>query len=247
MKRESFQGVLLGIVIMCAVFAFITVAWAGLSSTLSISGTAAVAAQSWKVGFGNTSGAVLTEGTTTVTTTGSTATGLPNTLPTLTANTFGLTTGETPSRQTIAEFSAPGEKVVYTWYTVNEGTFAAKVTAQQNFLSALTTAGSNITLSCSVSSGNFDAQDFCDKYIKATLAIDTHVYLSGDIATAAAATATASQIRLEKPTGTPTPTPTSATNVLTIEYLDTIPASALPPVAVTVNLAQPIQITYGQA
>lgn len=242
MKRESFQGVLLGIVIMCAVFAFITVAWAGLSSTLSISGTAAVAAQSWKIGFGTANNEILTSATTSVTTTGSTSTALPGTLPTLTANTFGLTTGETPSRQTVANFSAPGEKVVYTWYTVNEGTFAAKATASQNILVSNTTAGSNIGLTCTseTPSGDYDnddAQNFCDTYIKATLTINTALVHSGDFGPS-------STITLAKPSSG---SQTSATNVLTIEYLNTIPDTALPPVGVTVNLANPIQITYEQA
>ncbi len=244
MKRESFQGVLLGIVIMCAVFAFITVAWAGLNSTLSISGTATVAAQSWKVGFGTANNAILSSGTTEVTTTGSTSTALPGTLPTLTANTFGLTTGETPSRQTIANFSAPGEKVVYTWYTVNQGTFAAKATASQNILASNTAAGSNVGLTCTSSApatySNELAQTFCNTYIKATLTIETALVHSGDFTES-------STITLAKPTGTPTPTPTYHTNVLAIEYLNTIPDTALPPVAVTVDLANPIQIAYTQA
>ena len=241
MKRESFQGVLLGIVIMCAVFAFITVAWAGLSSTLSISGTATVAAQSWKIGFGTANNAILAEATTLAPAASSAA---PGSSPSISKTSFGLTTGSNPTSQAIANFSAPGESVEYTWYTVNQGTFAAKATASQNILASNTAAGSNVGLSCTSADteklSNDNAQAFCNNYIKALLTINGNTYHSGDFTES-------STITLAKPSGTPTPTPTYHTNVLTIEYLDTIPDSALPAAQVNIALANTITITYSQA
>ena len=242
MKRESFQGVLLGIVIMCAVFAFITVAWAGLSSTLSISGTASVAAQSWKVGFGTANNSVLSSAGNvmpTVTPAGATI-GPVSPGIAITSTTFGSTS--TPP--TLATFSTPGQKVEYTWYTVNEGTFAAKATEQHNFLSTVNaTTGSNVEIECTVDDENYSgayddtaAQAFCDSYVKALLTINDNTYVSGDFNSS-------SNITIAKPNGTPT----YATNKLTIEYLNTITDSNLPPAQIKIELAEAIQITYTQA
>ncbi len=240
MKRESFQGVLLGIVIMCAVFAFITVAWAGLSSTLSISGTATVAAQSWKVGFGSTSSAVVGTDPATVSSsvTPSGTTGLAPATVSLTATAFG--SGSTA----LASFTEPGQKVEYTWYTVNEGTFAAKVTAQQNFLETVnTTTGSNVAITCTSADTtaypDASAQTFCATYIKALLTIGGTTHTSSSII------ADGTAPTLAKPSGSPTYTYT--TNVLTLEYLNTIPDTALPKAQVNISLTAPIQITYSQA
>ncbi len=237
MKRESFQGVLLGIVIMCAVFAFITVAWAGLSSQLTIAGTATVSAQSWKIGFGSTATAVVGTDPASVSPaiTPSGATIGPVTNPALTATDFGS------SSTVLANFTEPGQKVEYTWYTVNEGTFAAKATASQNILASNTAAGSNVGLTCTSSApatySNELAQTFCDTYIKATLTVNTALVHSGDFGSS-------STITLAKPSSG---SQTSVPNVLTLEYLNTIPDTALPQAQVNIALTQSIQITYSQA
>lgn len=247
MKRESFQGVLLGIVIMCAVFAFITVAWAALNSTLTISGTATVSAQSWKVGFGKLENSTYSVYASADTLAPAASSAAPTNDPRITSTSFGLSADSTPVRETLANFTTPGESVVYTWYTVNEGTFDAIVTASQGFLvspvspaTKATPAGSNVGLTCTSSDTskltNEAAQTFCDNYIKALLTINGTTYYSDTISAAATAPT------LAKPTSGST---TQNTNVLTIEYLEP-PVASLPAANVTVNLANPIQITYTQ-
>lgn len=126
MRKESFQGILLGIVIMCAVFAFITVAWAALSSTLTVSGTASVNAQSWKVGFGSTNSAVVSsavEATCTASAAGATCPTTPN-LPVITADKFGQS-GEPLTVQSLGTFTDVNGSLTYEWFIVNTGTFDA--------------------------------------------------------------------------------------------------------------------------
>ena len=48
------QNILLLTVVCCATLALISITWAAFSSTLTLSGNASVAAQSWDIDFTNT-------------------------------------------------------------------------------------------------------------------------------------------------------------------------------------------------
>ena len=48
-KENKYQMILLGSVIICAIFTFVTIAWAAFSTTLQISGTATIKSQTWNV------------------------------------------------------------------------------------------------------------------------------------------------------------------------------------------------------
>ena len=230
MKKESFQGILLGIVIMCAVFAFITVAWAAFSSTLTISGTATVKAQSWKVEFSDTSSAVLAASSVTGTVTPSASTDvLPTTAPSLTTSVFGS------SSTNLANFSNPGEEIVYSWYVVNDGTFDAKIKTITGILSTVNaTTGSNVDITCS-SSATFTSDasvtsisDWCAKYVKAELQVNNVVVTtdSSNNLTSAATTVSA------KSGSTLGSVPVS----LTLKYLDVSNNADLPNDDVTITL-----------
>ena len=172
MRKESFQGILLGIVIMCAVFAFITVAWAALSTTLTVNGTASIAAQSWKIGFGTSTDTTVLSSNSTVSCTATTGATCPESAnyPVLTANSFGKTTGESPATQSLGSFNAPGGSLTYTWRIINEGTFDAYV----NTITGVDNSG-NVTLTCT-SDDNGDTSEvlaaFCSK-ITGTFKINT--------------------------------------------------------------------------
>lgn len=143
MRKESFQGILLGIVIMCAVFAFITVAWAALSTTLTVNGTASIAAQNWKIGFGESSSTTVLSSNSTVSCSATTGATCPESAnnPVLTANSFGKTTGD--AIQSLGSFNAPGGTLTYSWRIINEGTFDAYV----NTITGVDNSG-NVNLTC---------------------------------------------------------------------------------------------------
>lgn len=172
MKRESFQGILLGVVIMCAVFAFITIAWAAFSSTLTISGSAKVAQQTWKVQFTNLDGTAISANTAIASPVYGGISEAPATDPLyIKANALDV-------EGNIGTINASGDKITYIWMVKNFGTFDAKV-ATDDVLASTTTAGSNINITCTnsrsgdswTSTGFTSAQDFCDKKIKATLSV----------------------------------------------------------------------------
>lgn len=158
MRKESFQGILLGIVIMCAVFAFITVAWAALSSTLTVNGYATVAAQTWNIGFGTAKNALLDATGTAISTCSTTGGGVcptgegADTLPTITKNTFGQTT--TPEAQNLGSFTTAGT-IKYTWYIVNLGTFDAYITSVPSITLTCTEETTTDTYTTTTAATNF--------------------------------------------------------------------------------------------
>lgn len=144
MKRESFQGILLGIVIMCAVFAFITIAWAAFSTNLTLDGTAKINQQSWKVEY------VQTKDTALAASTGATLTGVKvgnAELPS--SGGFGIDTTHINATGAIGTFNQQGDKITYTWYAQNFGTFDADISVGGGLLaSGSFVNGGNISLTC---------------------------------------------------------------------------------------------------
>ena len=163
MKRESFQGILLGIVIMCAVFAFITIAWAAFSTNLNISGTASVSKQSWQIDFTDQkdtdfAGRLTATSGSDLPLTPSIASGSLFVANTTSGTQFRISSADTV-QGTLGEFKVGGDKVTYTWYAQNFGSFAADVSVFT--VGGLTTsanlAGGNITLVCTkTSSGDMN-------------------------------------------------------------------------------------------
>ncbi len=185
MKKESFQGILLGIVIMCAVFAFITIAWAAFSDTLSIGGTATVKKQSWQIDFTDdkTKDFATAGGGSAINLAGNVASGTLAVADT-SADRLRITDAHHVSGK-IGVFNAGGDKITYTWYAKNFGTFDidASVKTSNSSLIATNTlnyAGGNINLICYTSSGSVsspDQNDWCNGTgsaagnIKATLKV----------------------------------------------------------------------------
>lgn len=165
MRKESFQGILLGIVIMCAVFAFITVAWAAFSSTLTINGSATVQAVTWKVKFSvdgtaepGTGGASLT---------GEVAAGTNAVLPLsgpLTISENGLNVSGA-----VGTFTSNGDKITYDWYLVNYGDFNANVSTLN-----LTSGTSNVALTCTSNSGATNETEWCTNNLSAKLYVEDY-------------------------------------------------------------------------
>jgi hypothetical protein len=183
MRKESFQGILLGIVIMCAVFAFITIAWAGFSSTLTINGSATVEKQSWKVKFVETVDTELSSDAYLTPTTGS---GFLGSVPTSSdTSRFKISSTGLSAGGTIGTFKAGDDEVAYTWYIQNFGTFPATISTATNEIIPVSSSGSvpsggNIDVSCANASGETyswgsgSAQDWCETHIKAMLYLDTY-------------------------------------------------------------------------
>ena len=196
MKRESFQGILLGIVIMCAVFAFITIAWAAFSSTLTIDGSATIKKQSWKIHFTDDVtkdyDAALTafqakpgnSGASVIYLTGNTNSSSAI-LPTVGANpdAFAITANNTVGGD-LGTLNMGGDEVTYTWYAQNFGTFDATASLTTDgglFTSAPSghTAGGNIQATCvdkDNSGNNSTAQAFCDTNLTVTLKVNDTNY-----------------------------------------------------------------------
>ena len=187
MRKESFQGILLGIVIMCAVFAFITIAWAGFSSNLTIGGSAQVLKQTWKVKFAD---AVDSDISSDTYLTGTAASGTLAELPSGSdTDRFKIaSTGLTASGK-VGSFKTSNDEITYTWYIQNFGTFPATISTSDSDVIALSGAGSvasagNIKVTCANASGETyswtgsgdlaSAQAWCDNHIQAKLYIDTY-------------------------------------------------------------------------
>ncbi len=163
MRKESFQGILLGIVIMCAVFAFITIAWAAFSTSLTIGGTASVNKQSWQIDFTTTidSDFDTVNSGSAIPLVGTVASGTQAVADT-SASRFRISSADTVEG-TIGQFNVGGDKITYTWYAQNFGTFPADVSVFT--VGGLTTsanlAGGNITLVCTKTSSG-DMNDWCN-------------------------------------------------------------------------------------
>ena len=186
MRRESFQGILLGIVIMCAVFAFITIAWATFNSTLTINGTATINKQSWKIQFTNTVDSTISSDTY-LTGTKSGLAELPGSSDT---DRFKISSTALQAGGKIGSFNAADDEIVYTWYIQNYGTFDANITHSDTDIIATTTkpSGGNINVTCAVATGDTwtagaaadmtTVQAWCDNHVKATLSVDLYANAS---------------------------------------------------------------------
>ena len=113
-KDEKYQIILLGSVIICAIFTFVTIAWAAFTTTLKISGTATVKAQTWNVYWSAASVDNSTGKTTSL------ATSIDG---------IGSATNIIELKQLKADFNTPGQKAVYNMTMANGGTFNAKLTS----------------------------------------------------------------------------------------------------------------------
>ncbi len=147
-KENKYQMILLGSVIICAIFTFVTIAWAAFSTTLKISGTATIKAQTWNV-YWSAASVDNTAGATTATA--------------ASIDTIGSSTSTISLTALSAEYNTPGQKAVYHITATNGGTFNAKFTqftaptidckgasestykTVQDSIDAYTAAGSNIS------------------------------------------------------------------------------------------------------
>lgn len=109
--KKGYQVILLSTVMICAVFTFVTIAWAAFNTTLTIGGTATVKAQKWNVYF--KSAAV-----------DSTATTAEN----VSIDSIGTSTSTITLSSLAASFDTPGEKAVYNITIDSDSTFDAKLT-----------------------------------------------------------------------------------------------------------------------
>lgn len=107
--KKGYQAILLSAVLMCAVFTFVTIAWAAFSTTLKIGGTATVKAQTWNVYFKSAQ----------VDSTNTTASNVS-------IDAIGSSTSTITLSSLAAEFDTPGEKAIYDIVIKNGSTFDAK-------------------------------------------------------------------------------------------------------------------------
>lgn len=173
MRRESFQGILLGIVIMCAVFAFITIAWATFNSTLTISGTAKINAVSWKVEFTDTINTAVSGATTL---TGTVADGTSAVLPT--SGALAIQSGGLTISGAVGELNREGDKITYKWYIQNFGNFNADITSSNLKAESTATPGrslGNVSLNCTSQGGTAnDKNSWCAENISAKLYVESY-------------------------------------------------------------------------
>ncbi len=187
MRKESFQGILLGIVIMCAVFAFITIAWAAFSNTLTIGGTATINKQSWDIDFVNAYADTKTgdpadyanKWTAAQAISGVVAAGSNAVMP----SSDGLSiSADRVVSGAVGTFNQGGDKITYTWYAQNFGSFEADVAVNtinsanvtgDSAYTTTNTAGGNIDVICTDTSNATiaDITSFCAANVKATLSI----------------------------------------------------------------------------
>ena len=233
MRKESFQGILLGIVIMCAVFAFITVAWAALSTTLTIDGYASVNAQKWKIGFDDeiTNDKAVLSSASTVTCAADPSSGGPEcplTAPSLTGDTFGQSSGNAMDLGTLINID---DSLTYTWYIVNEGSFDAYI----NSATGVNPSTGVIGITCTEDNGSgvygttSEATAFCDA-LSATLKVNNSTTFLGQ--------------KIDKVDGS---TITSVPVELSIKYVGGFTENqVLPSHKVKVSLTSPITLVYTQ-
>jgi hypothetical protein len=94
--KKGYQAILLSAVMMCAVFTFVTIAWATFNTTLKIGGQATVKAQTWNVYFSSAE----------VDSTNTTASNVA-------IDSIGSSTSTVTLSSLAAEYDTPGEKAVY--------------------------------------------------------------------------------------------------------------------------------------
>ena len=136
---------------MCAVFAFITMAWATFSDTLQIRGSATVKAVKWAVEFTDTIDTSYKSASSGVALTGTPKSGTSATVPStgqLTIQPGGLTVSGV-----IGTLGVEGDEIVYSWYVQNFGNFNADITSTD-------LTGANINLDCE-SGTNTDEDAWC--------------------------------------------------------------------------------------
>ena len=107
-KNKSY--IIVGILALLISIAAVSIAYAALNSTLEINGDAKVLASKWKIKYENLSAVSLTGDAVEVT------------APTINTN-------DTKIGDYNVTLKAPGDKAVYTFDVVNEGTFDAKITS----------------------------------------------------------------------------------------------------------------------
>lgn len=108
-KHKKYQLILLSCVIVCAIFTFMTIAWAAFTTTLKISGTATVKAQTWNVYWSSAS--VNTSNTTAIQ---------------ASIDSIGSSTSTITLSALDAKYNVPGQKAVFDVSITNSGTFDAK-------------------------------------------------------------------------------------------------------------------------
>ena len=143
-KENKYQIILLGTVIICAIFTFVTIAWAAFSTTLKISGTATIKAQTWNVYWSAASVDTSTGATTSSNTS---------------IDSIGSATDKVVLTQLKADFDTPGQKAVYDVTISNGGTF-----------DALYKAYTAPSISCTSGSVTTTQADAATKYDAAALA-----------------------------------------------------------------------------
>ena len=109
--KKGYQAILLSAVMMCAVFTFVTIAWATFNTTLKIGGQATVKAQTWNIYFSSAE----------VDSTNTTASNVA-------IDSIGSSTSTVTLSSLAAEYDTPGEKAVYNIQIKSSSTFDAKLT-----------------------------------------------------------------------------------------------------------------------
>ena len=110
--KKGYQAILLSAVMICAVFTFISMAWAAFSTTLTISGTGSVKAQTWNIFFSSAS----------VDSTNTTA-------KNVSIDSIGSSTGTITLSSLAAQYDTPGQKAVYDITIKSTSSFDAKLTS----------------------------------------------------------------------------------------------------------------------
>ena len=146
-KEEKYQIILLGSVIICAIFTFMTIAWAAFSTTLKISGTATIKAQTWNVYWSAASVDNATGKTTSLNTT---------------IDSIGSATDKVVLNQLKTDFNTPGQKAVYDVTITNGGTFDALYKAYTAPGISCTSGSTTVTQADATT--NFNAAQLANNY-----------------------------------------------------------------------------------
>ena len=228
MRNTKMQAGLLGIVSIMAVSIFITIAWAGFSSNLKISGTATVAKQSWSISLSTSNTETITYPKSLIGESNLTATGNA-TKPTAEATGLRMSDAKTITG-TIGTLNQPGDKLTYSGlYIDNYGTFDASISFS-GLRSTKLTNGTNIDLECtSLDSSALDddaAQTFCDTYVIATFTYGTE--------DSAVSPVDSDTFTLNKNGGTTSSMPFT----MTFEYMVSDSTSALSPADINIQIKE---------